>query len=64
MRNTFRETESAPKQAEDIWQTETITLPSEFWNDLKQILGLLTQSRIAALTFEQPGHYVADSSRP
>ena len=42
-------------------QTETITLSSEFWNDLKQILGLLTQSRIAALTFEQPGHYVADN---
>jgi hypothetical protein len=28
-------------------QTETIALPPEFWND--QILGLLTQSRIAAL---------------
>ena len=45
-------------------QSETITLPSEFWNDLKQILGLLAQSRIAALTFEQPGHYVADKLAP
>jgi tetratricopeptide (TPR) repeat protein len=41
-------------------QSETIELPSEFWSDLKQILGLLTQSRIAALTFDQGGHYVAE----
>jgi hypothetical protein len=46
------------------YQTETIALPSEFWDDLKQILGLLTQSRIAALTFDQPGHYVADKLAP
>ena len=45
-------------------QTETIALPAEFWSDLKQILGLLTQSRIAALTFDQPGHYVADRLAP
>jgi len=45
-------------------QTETIALPIEFWSDLKQILGLLTQSRIAALTFDQYGHYVADRLAP
>jgi tetratricopeptide (TPR) repeat protein len=45
-------------------QAETITLPSEFWNDLEQILGLLTQSRIAALPFDQSGHYVADKLAP
>jgi hypothetical protein len=45
-------------------QSGTITLPSEFWNDLKQILGLLAHSRIAALTYEQPGHYVADKLTP
>jgi hypothetical protein len=45
-------------------QTETLALPVEFWNDLKQILGLLTQSRIAALTVDQSGHYVADRLAP
>jgi hypothetical protein len=45
-------------------QTETLALPLEFWSDLKQILGLLTQSRIDALTFDQPGHYVADRLAP
>src|ERR1700730_18981609 len=33
------------------YQTETIELPPVFWGDLKQILGLLVQSRIATLTF-------------
>jgi len=46
------------------YQPETFALPSEFWSDLKQILGLLTQSRIAALTFDQSGHYVADKLAP
>src|SRR3984893_13994691 len=46
------------------YQTETIALPPAFWSDLKQILGLLTQSRIAALTFDQSGHYVADKLAP
>ena len=45
-------------------QTETFRLPSEFWNGLIQILGLLTRSRIAALAFDQPGRYVADSLAP
>jgi len=45
-------------------QTETIALPSEFWSDLKQIFGLLTQARITALSFGQPGHYVADKLAP
>jgi len=45
-------------------QTETIALPPEFWNDLKHILGMLAQSRLAALTDEQFGHYVADKLVP
>jgi hypothetical protein len=36
------------------YQTETIELPPVFWSDLKQILGLLVQSRIAAHTVDQP----------
>ena len=46
------------------YQTETIELPPVFWSDLKQILGLLTQTRLAELTFDQPGHYVADKLAP
>ena len=45
-------------------QTETLALPVEFWSDLKQIFGLLVQSRIAALTSDQPGHYVAEKLAP
>lgn len=45
-------------------QTEILRLPSEFWNGLIQILGLLTRSRIAALAFDQPGRYVADRLAP
>jgi tetratricopeptide (TPR) repeat protein len=45
------------------YQTETIELPPVFWSDLKQILGLLTQSRLAALV-DQSGHYVADRLAP
>jgi hypothetical protein len=45
-------------------QTETIALPSEFWSDLKQVLGLLVQTRLAELTFDQPGHYIADRLTP
>jgi tetratricopeptide (TPR) repeat protein len=43
--------------------TETIALPEAFWDDLKQILGLLSQSRISELT-DQPGYYVADKLKP
>src|SRR5262249_44936083 len=45
-------------------ETETITLPPEFWNDLKQILGLLAQSRLAVLTSGQFGYYVVDKLEP
>ena len=45
-------------------QTETIALPDAFWSDLKQILGLLTQTRLAALTIDQPGNFVADKLAP
>jgi len=43
---------------------ETIALPTEFWSDLKQILGLLSQTRLAEITFGQEGHYVADQLAP
>ena len=42
---------------------ETITLPDAFWDDLKQILGLLSQTRLAELT-DQPGHYIANKLKP
>jgi hypothetical protein len=39
---------------------ETIALPPLFWDDLKQVLGVLVQSRIAAITDKLTGHYYAD----
>src|SRR5262249_27033563 len=45
-------------------QTETIALPEAFWDDLKQILGLLTQTRLPELTFGQEGYFVADRLAP
>jgi tetratricopeptide (TPR) repeat protein len=44
--------------------TEIIAIPEAFWDDLKQILGLLSQTRLAELTFGQEGHYVADRLAP
>jgi tetratricopeptide (TPR) repeat protein len=41
----------------------TIALPDAFWDDLKQIIGLLSQTRLADLT-DDPGHYIADKLRP
>jgi hypothetical protein len=43
--------------------TETIALPEAFWDDLKQILGLLSQSRLAEFT-DQSEHYVANKLKP
>jgi tetratricopeptide (TPR) repeat protein len=59
-----RDTPGAKSTGKYQPQTETIALPAEFWNDLKQILGLLAQSRIAVLTVDQFGHYVADELAP
>jgi tetratricopeptide (TPR) repeat protein len=44
------------------YETETIAIPALFWDDLKQVLGLMAQSRIAALT--QGGHYSGDKLAP
>jgi hypothetical protein len=44
-----RDTPGAKSTGKYQPQTETIALPAEFWNDLKQILGLLVQSRIAVV---------------
>ncbi len=43
---------------------ETIAIPPLFWDDLKQVLGVLVQSRIAAITRELTGHYSADRLTP
>ena len=45
----------------DKYPTETIALPSVFWDDLKQVLGLLIQSRITEIT-DQSERDLADNS--
>jgi exonuclease VII small subunit len=59
-----RDVSGAKASGKYLPQTETIALPEAFWSDLKQILGLLTQSRLAELTFGQPGTYVAAKLEP
>ena len=59
-----QEASGAKASGKYLPHTETISLPEEFWSDLKQIFGLLIQSRLAELTFDQPGHYVADKLAP
>ena len=59
-----QEVSGAKASGKYLPHTETISLPEEFWSDLKQIFGLLIQSRLAELTFDQPGHYVADKLAP
>jgi hypothetical protein len=59
------------------YPTETIVLPSVFWDDLKQVLGLLIEARIAEITvqverniednsgpLDQSRRYVADKLAP
>jgi hypothetical protein len=53
----------APSSGKYQAQTEALTLPLEFWNDLRQILGLLAQTQLAEIS-DQPGHYVADKLTP
>ena len=43
---------------------ETIALPPLFWDDLKQVLGVLVQSRISTITEKLTGHYSADQLAP
>ncbi len=59
-----RDVSGAKTSEKYLPQTETLALPELFWSDLKQILGLLTQTRLAEITFGQPGHYVADKLTP
>jgi|ERR1700730_17283850 hypothetical protein len=59
-----REVSGAKESGKYQPQAETIALPTEFWSDLKQILGLLTQTRLAELAFGQEGHCVADRLAP
>jgi hypothetical protein len=59
-----REVSGAKASEKYLPQTETLALPELFWSDLKQILGLLTQTRLAELTFDQPGQFVAGKLAP
>jgi hypothetical protein len=59
-----REVSGAKASEKYLPQIETLALPELFWSDLKQILGLLTQTRLAELTFDQPGQFVADKLAP
>jgi hypothetical protein len=59
-----REVSGAKASEKYTPQIETLALPDLFWNDLKQILGLLTQTRLAILTFGQPGEFIADKLAP
>src|SRR5579875_1906968 len=43
---------------------DTVTLPDAFWEDLKQIMGLLAQSRLAEISFGQPGQFIAAKLEP
>jgi len=45
-------------------QTDTVALPDLFWSDLKQVLGLLLQSRLALVRKQMTGHYAADKMAP
>jgi hypothetical protein len=55
---------SGAKPSGKYLPTETLALPEEFWGDLKEILGLLTQSRLADISFGQPGHFIAGKLAP
>jgi tetratricopeptide (TPR) repeat protein len=52
------------KRTERYQPAETLALPELFWNDLKQVLGLLVQSRLAAIAEQLTGHYSADRLEP
>lgn len=58
-----REVSGAKQSEKYLPQTETLALPELFWSDLKQILGLLTETRLAELT-DEPGQFVADKLAP
>jgi class 3 adenylate cyclase/tetratricopeptide (TPR) repeat protein len=45
-------------------QADTIALPALFWDDLKQVLGLLVQSRLADLRRQLTGQYSAPQLAP
>jgi hypothetical protein len=59
-----QEIEGAKETGKYQPQTETIARPEAFWDDLKQILGLLSQTRLAEIAFGQEGHYVVDRLAP
>jgi hypothetical protein len=59
-----RDVSGAKASEKYLPQTETLVLPELFWSAVKQVLGLLTQTRFAELTFDQSGHYIADKLAP
>ena len=59
-----RELKGAKESGRYQPQTETLALPEAFWSDLKRILGLLIQVRLAELILGKKGHYVADRLAP
>jgi hypothetical protein len=48
----------------ESYSTDSLALPALFWDDLKQVLGMLTQSRLALIQQEFTGHYSADKLLP
>ena len=48
----------------ESYSTDSLALPTLFWDDLKQVLGMLTQSRLALLQQALTGHYFADKLLP
>jgi hypothetical protein len=54
------------KQSDLYWGTvaETIAIPPLFWNNLKQVLGMLVQSGIATIREELTGRYSANQLAP
>ncbi len=48
----------------ESYSVDTLALPPLFWDDLKQVLGMLAQSRLALIREKFTGHYVADKLLP
>jgi hypothetical protein len=50
-------------KATEKYATETTALPALFWDDLKQVMGLLATTRLSSLATDS-GRYVADKLAP
>jgi len=56
--------DAADLKRSESYAPDTTSLPPLFWDDLKQVLGMLAQSRIAQFTQARTGHYTADKLAP